>query len=147
MNELGGAVHMMKMVALAFGVLLVIGVSFALARQAWRGSDGAAALLRLEMLALIAAGCLAVFASLVVFNLRCDDGCAGATGNWWHDHEAWQWTAQLIASTSTTLALIGGAVAASRSRYRPAACLTLIAAIGFIVWASFLAPLGDRFGI
>jgi uncharacterized membrane protein YraQ (UPF0718 family) len=135
------------MVVLAVVVLLVAGLSFGLAREAWRGSDGAAALLRLEMIVLIIGGCLAVFASLVAFNLRCDDGCAGATGKWWHDHEAWQWTAQLVTSIVMTFALIGAGIASFRSRYRPAAWLTLIAAIGFTVWGSFLAPLGDRFGI
>ncbi len=128
-----------------FGIVLVA-VFALLSRAAAEGNETARFGAIAQVVALSAAGALALFVAIFLVGLKCDEACQAA-GSWWRTKDAWQWWGQLVAAGLGLIALLLAGWQTVRRRHREATMRIVAAAVCFAVWTAFLAPLGNELGV
>jgi hypothetical protein len=136
------------MVVITVGVLALV-LFAALGETARRGSASARVVASAEGIALLSLAGVGLLFALSLHGSVCDDGCDPIPGLswWWHDPQAWQWSAQLVLAVAGFVAVGAAVVLVRACRYRWAAGAMTLAAMSFGAWAAILAPLGDGLGI
>lgn len=127
------------------GIVLVAAFAL-LSRAAAEGSEMARFAAIIQVLALSAAGALALYVAFYLLGLKCDEACQLA-GDWWLTEDAWQWWGQLIVAGLGLIALLLAGWQTVRRRHREATASVVASAVCFAVWTAFLAPLGNELGV
>lgn len=99
------------------------------------------------LIAVLAAGTVAVGAfliALVVWTMRCDEGCLDEPNHifrpgehWTKYHGSWQWTAQFAAAAVGILAVALAVAFAARGQAKVARVTAIVALSGYATWAAF----------
>ena len=130
--------------------LVSLGVFAWLSEAARRGSAKSRVLAAWEAGALTGLALLGLWVSLYLLALRCNESCGGdqSVGGGWNDTSgAWQWWGQFTVASLGFAAIVMALVQTVRRRHRSAATWMVLASISFGAWTTFLAPLGNRFGL
>ncbi|MGI9081704.1 MAG: hypothetical protein ACR2FZ_05410 [Thermoleophilaceae bacterium] len=128
-----------------FGIVLVA-VFALLSRAAAEGNEAARFGAIAQVVALSAAGALALFIAIFLVSLKCDEACQTA-GDWWRTEDAWQWWGQFVVAGLGLIALLLGGWLTVERQHREATMTIVAAAVCFAVWTAFLAPLGNELGV
>lgn len=75
---------------------------------------------------------------------RCDEACGYGSG-WTTDMDAWQWASQFWLSVVGLLALLVVVVLTATRSYTVARVAVVVAALIFLAWGFFMAPLTSDF--